>query len=103
MQNFAKKCGLSVIRIDAKYSGIKQRLNTLKNNILNSELSNIFDFSKITEKDWILLDKNAQETSYREIYDYYIEHKNEMTITQISKNLHKNWETIKKAINFFNK
>ena len=100
---FAKKCGLSVIRIDAKYSGIKQRLNTLKNNILNSELSNIFDFSKITEKDWILLDRNAQETSYREIYDYYIEHKNEMTITQISKNLHKNWETIKKAINFFNK
>lgn len=60
----AIKHGIIVIRIDCS----KANIIDISNNILNSELSNVFDLSNI---DWNEVDKKATSNLLKEICDYY--------------------------------
>ena len=52
----AKERGIKIIRIDCDYKN-KDRFTYIKNNIINSELSLLFDLSVI---DWVLCDNRAK-------------------------------------------
>lgn len=54
--NIANCNGFSVIRIDCDYGKIEKRFEYIKNNILNSELSNLLDFSNV---DWNMANEFA--------------------------------------------
>ncbi len=54
--SLATKHNIKIIRIDCDYSK-NNRFEYIKNNILKSELSSLFDLSSI---DWVLCDKQAQ-------------------------------------------
>lgn len=55
----AKEHGIKVIRIDCKYKNIKNRYEYILNNILNSELKEILDLSKIDFKKASLVSQNS--------------------------------------------
>ena len=100
--NFAKKHGFEIIRIDCNYKGVNNRFITIKESILNSKLKNIFDFNLLKENEWLELDKKAQESIYKDIYDYYIKNKWKSK-TQIANELKKHRETITRAIKLYEK
>lgn len=100
---FARKNGLEVIRIDSKYVGVNHRFESIKKNILNSKLSKLFDFRRITEEEWVMLDKKAQESMYKDIYDYYVINKGKKTLKEIAKDLHRHIETLRRSIKLYEK
>lgn len=98
--NFAKKHNFDVIRIDCNYNRVNNRFTTIKKNILNSNLKNIFNFDIIKEEEWLDLDKKAQESIYKDIYIYYLNNRYK-TKKQIAKELKKHRETITRAIKLY--
>lgn len=60
----AIKNNITIIRIDCR----KSDCNYIKNNIINSELNNIFDLSCI---DWMLCDQKAQKNLIKEVCNLY--------------------------------
>ena len=67
----AKEHGLNLIRIDCNYSDdsyLDNRYTYIKNNIINSQLSAIFDLSNIN---WDLIDINSQKSIFMDIINDY--------------------------------
>lgn len=64
----AEKHNVEVIRIDCNYQG-NDRYQYIKQNILNSKLSILFDLSDI---DWDLCNMNAQKSLVKEACDIYM-------------------------------
>lgn len=62
--SLAQRNGINVIRIEC----LQSECNYIRNNILNSELNQIFDLSKI---DWELCDQNAQKNLVKEACNLY--------------------------------
>lgn len=81
----AAQHGIHVIRIDC----IKSEMDYIKKNILISELSDIFDLSKV---DWELCDKKSQKNISREACELYVS--NIYSIKEICEILHVSQSTI---------
>lgn len=64
----ANEHNIEVIRIDCNYKATSTRHNIIKNNILNSKLSNIFDLSCV---DWELCEKYANTNLINVACDYW--------------------------------
>ena len=73
----AKEHNINVIRINCSVSSLEY----IKNNILQSKLSQIFDLSSI---DWIECDKLSQHSFVKMVCNYYDTHK-DVTETQLAK------------------
>jgi ribosomal protein S27E len=65
--NLATENGIEVIRIDCNYNGFN-RLSYIKDNILNSKLSKIFDLSEI---DWLLCHQYSCTSLVKIVCDYW--------------------------------
>ena len=90
-EQLAKENGIeNYIVLDCRYSNI----NYIKNNILNSELSILFDLSKI---DWNKCEEFALSSLIKEICEYYNEHEY-MTTKEIGDIFCLTKETIKKYL-----
>lgn len=89
--NLAEKNGYRVIRIDCRYYGVENRLQYIKENILNSELVNIFDFNS-KNIDWDIISKES-EKSY--VYNACKLYKNGITKTKdIAEKLNIHYATV---------
>lgn len=71
--------GIDVIRIDCNYHATSTRHDIIKNNILNSELSNIFDLSNI---DWQLCERYSNTNLIIKACEYW--NKGLTSVTQIA-------------------
>lgn len=98
--DFAKKNGLEVIRINCDYPKIKNRFDFIKNNTLNSKLGKILPLDKMTDEQWKKINEKSITTYKKEIYDFYVKNQN-MSYKKISKIFNKHPDTISKIINFF--
>lgn len=78
----AKEHGYKVIRIDCSYSTIKNRFNNCVNGIINSDLSTIYDLSKIN---WNNIDISCTESFVIEAAKLYNQGKTSGEISQILK------------------
>lgn len=75
--DLAKEHNINVIRIDCLISDF----DYIKNNILNSELSQLFDLNNI---DWAECEKYTATSIVKEVCDYYMKH-DDATTTDIQK------------------
>lgn len=98
--NFAKENGLKVIRIDCDYNNINYRFDIIKENVLNSELSEILPIKEITNEQWNDINEKSMISYKKEIYDFYLEN-SDMSYSDIGKKFNKHRDTIKKVINKF--
>ena len=98
--DFAKRNGLKVIRINCDYPRIKSRFDFIKNNTLNSELSKILPLNIITDEQWKRINEKSIASYKKEIYDFYIQNTN-MSYKKIAKIFNKHPDTISKTIKFF--
>lgn len=98
--DFAKKNGLEIIRINCDYPRIKTRFNFIKNNTLNSKLAKILPLNKITDEQWEKINEKSITSYKKEIYDFYIKNPN-MSYRKIAKIFNKHPDTISKTIKFF--
>ena len=94
---FAVENGYRVIRIDCDYKDISQRFNFIKENVVTSELKSVIDFSRISDKKWLKIEKDCLVSINKEIYDYCVEHKDE-SCAQIAERFHKSKKTIYKIL-----
>ena len=94
---FAKKYGFKVIRIDSNYTGINNRFKTIKNNVISSELYNILNLANISNDEWEAIDKKSSFWYAKDIYDYYVLN-NKPTFKEIGKIFGKHRNTISKII-----
>lgn len=86
----AIKNGLKVIRIDS----IKSNIDYIKNNILNSELTCILDFTNV---DWTLCDELSHKNIVKEICTFWNENEN-ISTTGISKKFNISVDTIREYL-----
>lgn len=79
------------IELDCKYSNIKY----IKNSILNSELNDLFDLSKV---DWLKSAKFANVNKIKEVCDYWNNKKEEETTRDLSELFKVNKNTIREYL-----
>ena len=80
---------VNVIRIDCK----KSDFNYIKNNVIDSELNNLFDLSSI---DWELCDKNSQKNLVKESCNMYMN--DNKSVKEIADILHLSTATIRRYL-----
>lgn len=80
-----------MIRIDCKYKSMSERFEFIKNNILKSELSIIFDLKMI---DWNDIEKKCKSSLFK-IACNLKNNNPDMTTTQIAEKMHMNSNTIR--------
>lgn len=100
--NFAKLNDIDIIRINCEYKGISNRFSTIKNAILSSEIRKLVDIDSIDNDKWNELDEKSKKSTYREIYEFYLNHK-DLTFKDIGKIFNKRGYTIHQIIKSFNK
>jgi hypothetical protein len=88
--DLALKNNIKIIRIDCFYSTKEY----IVKNILNSELSSIFDLSEI---DWDLCDKKANKSLIKSVCDYYDANPN-LTVRAIAKTFKLQESTVSKYL-----
>ena len=88
--NLATEHGIKIIRIDCA----KSRKNYIKESIINSVLSSIFDLSNI---DWEKCDNRAQGNTHKYICDYYNSHPDK-AFAQIARDLHISRDTVSRSL-----
>lgn len=76
----ANENNLKVIRIDCDYKVTSKKFEYIKNCIINSELSTIFDFNNIN---WNTIEAISEKSLVKEICDYY--NNNKVTINDVNK------------------
>lgn len=96
----AIKHGVKIIRIDCDYIDMEHRFECIKNSILNSELINIYDFSKIN---WDEVNKFAIKNLVKDVCEYYEQHKNDMMLMDIAKHFNIGANTLTRYIKQGNK
>ena len=94
---FAKDNNIDLIRINCDYKGVNNRFNTIKNAILNSEISKIIDIDAIDDNKWRELDEKSKKSTYKEIYDFYLLN-SKMTFKEIGRIFNKRGDAISKII-----
>lgn len=94
---FARKNGYEVIRIDCMYNNYEKRFEYIKNSIINSCLSNLFDLSSLTNDEWEKMNNISVISPYREIFEYYKNNKDK-TAKEIGKKFNKSKKTIYKIL-----
>ena len=94
-ETLALQNNIIYISLDCRYSDLKY----IKNNILNSELTKIFDLSNI---DWVQCEEFALSNRVKEVCDYWKEHdeinNEKLTTTNIGKMFNLNRITIRKYL-----
>lgn len=85
----AEENGINVIRVEC----IKSECDYIKNNILNSELNNIFDLSNI---DWLLCDKISQSNMIKMACDLYMSGIH--SFSKIGSEIHVSTHTVEKYL-----
>lgn len=83
--------GIIVIRIDCR----KSELNYIKNNILNSALSKVFDLTNI---DWLMCERNARTSLLERVCKFYNESSNKQ-LKYIAEQLCLSIGTVRKYLN----
>lgn len=97
----ALKHGLKVIRINCNYDeNLSNRCNYIKSSILNSELIDLFDFSKVN---WNKSDKFATKNLVKEVCEYYEAHKGEMLLKDMASKVDISYLTLNRYLILGNK
>ncbi|MGL5328329.1 MAG: hypothetical protein ACRDD7_03600 [Peptostreptococcaceae bacterium] len=85
--SLARNNGFKLIRIDCEFSD----MYFIKNNIVKSDLNNIFDLSKI---DWVEIDKLSLKNIVKEVCDYWRNKEEWENVTTLASNFGLNRTTV---------
>ena len=92
--SLAQQHGINVIRIDCDYGDISNRLSYIKHNMINSELSDIFDLSYV---DWSSCDIGAQSNLVTQVCNLY---NDGLSVVEICNIIGYTIETVRKWLRF---